>query len=697
MSRRTKEADSGAMLEMWRPPAEAGVPRGCVSTTYTFSPTLFEEQCLGRFLAIDSEPDREDLPYVLERENRLGQVYAAVIVDHAHAGVSHSLRWDVLSTRIPGGIQHAKISLLLWQNHARVIVASANMSDPGYRMNQEVAVQVDLSPDNPEIGVWEDAADFIMNLLAFVTDSAARERAATFVRNAGSHVGKWKRPSARTAVQQRLVCTLPQVRAGASARSSLAEAMDGCRRFGGVAPRDVAIASPFFDQADSSDHAARALCKAMARGTTRTVTICVPKLSDEQSDTPRLAAPRSLFAVAAKYANTVNVALLPTEDSDHNARLWHAKMLRLSENGSYVALMVGSSNFTAAGLGIGARRNAEANLLTIARIGGGSRDAGNVRSVWPDTVTIADPASAEWCGGGLEEDTDASVSPPIPAGFLGAIYRAGEHREVVLRFNNALLPAAWSIHSHGHDARELLSQLVFSGAPIPDEYVLPWESSIPPEKLQVRWEGHDGFLSINVEDTRTLPPPVEIASMTSDDMLSLLAATDPGKAFRRWARDLAPEDGFDEELDSADPIDLDPLRRYNLQTTFLHRIRNRARVMASMRANLERPVWSQQGLEWRLRGIIGVEALATRLVREFETAEKVDDALLTLADFLIVLREVDYAETAGALNRTQFDAVFRPFLQDMASDAAGKVSRTADRVAPDVMGFWRRTVAACRN
>ena len=92
MSTRRRRAASGVLLELWRPPANAGDPVGCLATTYTFRPGLFDEQCLARFLEIESEPDREDLAFLLERESRLGSVYAGVLVDHTKAGVEHSLR-----------------------------------------------------------------------------------------------------------------------------------------------------------------------------------------------------------------------------------------------------------------------------------------------------------------------------------------------------------------------------------------------------------------------------------------------------------------------------------------------------------------------------------------------------------------------------------------------------------------------------
>ena len=76
MSKQRKTHHSAAMLELWRPPHDAGEPIGCLASTYTFAPELFDEQCLARFLKIESEPNREDLAFLLERESRLGSIYA---------------------------------------------------------------------------------------------------------------------------------------------------------------------------------------------------------------------------------------------------------------------------------------------------------------------------------------------------------------------------------------------------------------------------------------------------------------------------------------------------------------------------------------------------------------------------------------------------------------------------------------------
>ncbi|MEP6636378.1 MAG: hypothetical protein ABJB97_06600, partial [Acidobacteriota bacterium] len=88
-----------------------------------------------------------------------------------------------------------------------------------------------------------------------------------------------------------------------------------------------------------------------------------------------------------------------------------------------------------------------------------------------------------------------------------------------------------------------------------------WTPVQPPEKLLVRWTDREAFLPLNVENPRALPPPSQLDEMSADDMLRIIAAVDPSAAFRVWAKRQQPSDLFDIDLDSATPIDLDPLRR----------------------------------------------------------------------------------------------------------------------------------------
>ena len=95
---------------------------------------------------------------------------------------------------------------------------------------------------------------------------------------------------------------------------------------------------------------------------------------------------------------------------------------------------------------------------------------------------------------------------------------------------------------------------------------------------------------------------------------------------------------------------------------------------------------------------MGIEALAARLVRDLVNANgKVDEALLTLTDFLIVLREVDYQPSDGSLKKEEYDEVFLPFLKGLKKDLHQNVGAYRDRVSDDLWQFWERVVMRGRT
>jgi hypothetical protein len=695
-----KRGNNGTMLELWRPPPDAGEPIGCLTTTYTFSPGLFDEQCLGRFLEIDSDPKREELPFILEKVRLLGRVYCGVMVDHSHAGVAHSLRWDLLPVRIPGGKQHAKISLLAWERHVRIIVASANLSEHGYRKNREVVGTIECTPENTDHELLKQAIGFLKRLLRWVpganTNPPEIERARTYLDRVAKTTRGWNAPPRRKhPVRQHLVFTLPANGPGSPAHSALDECMAFCVKNGGR-PTLADIASPFFDKDEGATILVKRLCDAL-QPIARLVHFFIPSNGDTESDAqPRLAAPKSLWSAAQKYRCACDVSTLPDTDGT-DLRPWHAKMLRL--RGKYCALMIGSSNFTCAGMGIGTRRNAEANLLTLTANLPRVLSFSELAVIWPDAKNIEDPAQAEWLGARPDDEHQEDAAPQAPAGFLCATYRAGDNRSILVRLDPTRLPESWSIEARGEKVVPLLSSIRWEELEKPASVDIPWHPKQPPDQLTVSWHSHGveftaGF-PLNVEDSRHLPPPPEMDKMTAEDLLWILSAKDPGRAFRTWAKRIQPA-GDEDELDSAVPADLDPLRRYDLQATYLHRIQRRARVLARLRAHLEQPIWGKQALEWRLRGLLGIEPLARRMLHEYQSdSGDPGEGLLALADFLIVLHEVDYRPQEGGLSRAEFERAFRPFLHDLASDLnRGSAERRKD-IPRDLQKFWNRVIRRC--
>ena len=435
----------------------------------------------------------------------------------------------------------------------------------------------------------------------------------------------------------------------------------------------------------------------MARSGHRKLCFCVPVIRDENaSPSPRIAAPKALILTPLNYQATVRLEILPEKDAEKNRRPWHAKMLALL-SAQYSGLMVGSSNFTCAGMGIGQYRNAEANLLTLIDRSNYGREAGQLEGVWPEMEPIDDPESAEWLGARPDNEMDEQLTPPLPAGFLAATYHAGDKRQIILRLDPDHLPEDWQVLACGLDKTRLLSASTWRESGCQAVVQIAWAAIQPPEKLLVQWGKLEAFLSLNVDYSRYLPPPPQLENMSADDLLWILSAHDTSAAFRSWTRRQEPSDLFDSDLDSATPIDLDPLQRYDLEATFLHRIRRRARILAQLRSNLQRPVWGLQALEWRLRGLVGVDQLADRLLREFVKVDgATDEALLSLADFLIVLREVDYQPTDGSIPKGEFDKVFRLFLQELADKLGKEIDAHHSCISEDILHFWKRVEKRCQ-
>ncbi|GAC1558748.1 MAG: hypothetical protein NVS2B5_21620 [Beijerinckiaceae bacterium] len=165
------------LLDLWRGEDDFGRPLGCVTTSFTFDAELFEEQCLARFLSIQSNPNETAKAYLIEREEKLAQCFACVLVDRAHAAPDRSLRWHMLPITLPSrGVLHAKLTLLAWEKRVRLLIGSANLSEPAYRRNQEVMAALDFSEDeNPAPDVLAQCVAFLQRVRSFAPGFASTE------------------------------------------------------------------------------------------------------------------------------------------------------------------------------------------------------------------------------------------------------------------------------------------------------------------------------------------------------------------------------------------------------------------------------------------------------------------------------------------------------------------------------------------
>src|SRR5262249_29326806 len=160
--------------------------------------------------------------------------------------------------------------------------------------------------------------------------------------------------------------------------------------------------------------------------------------------------------------------------------------------------------FTTAGVGIiGHRFNIEANILTVVDEEAFARDAGRLEAVWQSMDPIADALKAEWRGADPErEEEEQATRHGPPKGFLGASYRAGRVRAVILFLDPKELPAQWTLSAAGRRPQKLTDSAEWKESGSRTVLEIEWPKPEPPERLHVKWPGHEGFLPLNVEDSR---------------------------------------------------------------------------------------------------------------------------------------------------------------------------------------------------
>ncbi len=657
MSRTKTEAVGRKALSLWQAPPDAGEPLLCIATTFTFDATCFETECLGRFLQMETHPQESDaVGYLIEREEKLASARVCVVVDRRHATAKESLRWDVLPVSVPGGVQHSKVAVLCWGDRLRVIVGSGNLTEAAYRKNLEVFGTIDIARCvEGDVGAVVAVLDFLEHVVDRAIGSDTRQgpkqRASESLRTIRRRIVKWPSVEGRT---RRVAAVFGGV--GKPVLDQLGQLWP----MPGSPPRDTHVLSPFFDSESDAAPLIDSLVGVMAKRRPRELHFYV-RSEGLPDDRLRVFAPRPLIDVAGELAecsvHSVNC------QQDDESRFSHAKMLVLC-NDAWEMTMIGSSNFTRAGLGApNSPANFEANLVYTFRVE--EAQCKQMQSVWPDTgdddVDLSDGQVV--CQPVFENEGEEAQVPALPAPFREALFDSGTDPRLILLLGDGL-PEQWCVAAN--QGRQLLSSSSWSKQT--GEQVIPW-SETPPFVLDVTWtrDGNQyasGWL-VNVIDPESLPPAEELRTLTLEELIEVLASTRPlHEAVTRVLRKRLGRNGR-----NVTDVQLDPHKRINTETFLLHRTKRVALALERLRERLERPVLTEDALAWRLRGPVGARALAEAFQRDGRTpAEK----RFFLAELALTLSRVRAAQAAlGGLPARVIRKQLRASIADVESRAIG--------------------------
>ena len=639
------------LLEHWQPPEGAGEPIACLATTFTFEPDFFAEDCLSRFLGLDTRPGEDDkLLTLIEEEERLSETPVTVLVDRTHSPVQRNLRWDLIAVGLRGGVMHAKATVLLWKNFARFIIASANLTRAGYRHQIETATALDLDQDTTvPASVFVDLIAALRHIAELAEDDPGGEgpkaRALRTLRLAQQRLQSLDLPARSGRGDPRLAIAFG--RPGSAVLPQVSSVWSG------GPPNDAAVLSPYFDAGANVSKTVDALRTQLnQRGSALTVTIPLDVTGGQ-----RIArAPKELHDTGSKNLEVQ----VRTFKSDGDERRLHGKAVLLSSD-TWIAGMVGSSNFTSPGLAVGNPANVEINLCIGAPAS--SKVGRGLWNLWDDGEPLS-LEDAAWEPLDAEED---AVSPPAPWGFRSCLLEPSEPRTLIVRVRPKDLPATWRIEIPG--GRQIATSTTWESIGSPEQVEFTLGELPAPYWIEVHWEQagawqHAG-MPVNVTAPGKLPPIDELRNMPARVLLDALASTRPihetlAEAILRRKRQ-AERPG----------VELDPLKRYAASGRLLRRAREMSAAFVGLRKRLERPLASKEALDWRLRGPVGPVELAQSVIRDAEEEGWVEgEVQFALAELVLTLSRVEWTTPTRQVTQADVDRELAEVVEQIRGLAA---------------------------
>ncbi len=618
--KKEKKPGYGKILDAWMAPQEAGDPIGCVATSFTFSPAFFEEECLSRFLRLESDAYEDGPAYLVEREEKMAQIIcAAALVDQHYCRGSRSLRWDLLSARLRKGILHAKVSMLHWSGWTRLIVGSANLTPDGYRRNQEVFGVLDYKPGGETpLSCLREIVEFLREVGNYSeagtdADSPALARWNALLDRVEATPPDWGKEDdelSRKSVRVYTVLTGPNK---ASVFDRLAEIWPGWSP-----PKQASVVSPFFDPPAEKNDPAENLWKSTLRkrgGAGACFFVSADEVQGE--DTLFVHAPESLLAAQPKGRRDVYTRLYRL-DLETNRPL-HAKGIWL-EDDKWALYMIGSSNFTSAGLGL-SHANIEANFAYSVNADRNYKSYDSLYRSFPTGQLIKQNSDLKWQPRPIEGDDSPAEEIILPVAFGSAIYDCDDKQnaKITLKFISSP-PKGWKL-LNDHDDTVFYGENEWKNQGCSFEVVLSWGTPRPPSGFWAKWKASEGraWLPVNIASTASLPPPQELKDLPLDVLINILTSSRP---LHRVLQEYLKRKKQASHGAGGPPSPTDPHKRVDTSQFLLQRTRRVSWALNALRDRIERPVATEECLQWRLHGPVGVMALADALARERGSKEE---------------------------------------------------------------------------
>ena len=633
----------GKLLEAWEAPKEAGAPVGCIATSYTFSPAFFEEECLGRFLGLSTDPTQDGPLYLIEREEKLFQVVcAAAIIDKNYCKGTRSLRWDLIPVRAPGITLHSKISLLCWSNWTRIIIGSANLTEDGFRRNQEIFGVLDYSEshDSP-LAVLHEIVGFLRDITNYSNTANSKDPSLDRVN---------KLLDRAEAIPETWRANNRKDRGGVAVRSLLVAPgrPDAFEQLTSLWPESkranlAIVISPFFDAPENRNLPTEEIWRFLRRRGESGVRygITAEKIPGEEFH--YIHAPKSLYNSFPHGRQDVWIEFYNIELEKLEAnRPLHAKSYWF-ESDKWIAFMIGSSNFTSAGLGLADRPNLEANLIYLVDKKKNPKEGKKLSKALLLGNTIEITENDKW-----QPRFDNNQLPnefvPLPLAFGWASYDVDDNLKGMLKLTfTKSPPAGWRLYPEETDIA-FYSEKEWKSDGSPMEADVTWSHGRPPSGFNVAWDDLAGLAwwPVNIVSGQSLPPPDELKNLSLEILISVLTSARP---LYRVLDEYLKRQADDTKHPNHSQL-LDPHKRVDVSRFLLQRTRRVSWALNALRERIELPAASEKVIQWRFHGPVGVKAVADALMRE---AASIEERAFLLSELALELHRAQPQTAPGYL------------------------------------------------
>ncbi len=669
----TTENNDKTLASWWNTPVmmgetddmNAGAPVACIATTYTFDAAFYETELLPRFLGLKYDHTEREVSFLIEREQMLETARACVLVDHTHVDPNQTtLRWDQLRVRVPNGSQHAKITVLAWERCLRIIIASANLTRPGYRRNREVAGVLDFYDGSGSVPleIAKDTLGFIRKISStgwIQADNAARERLTSTVQSVEDRLARWKAAPAEFTPRE-----IPRVafiggRPASDGQPFLSVIEQVARLWGGRKATSVAVLTPFSGETERGMKGLVQKIMDLSRSSSGSVETClgIPGSPSEEPGSRKMISglPSFFYETWNKTWGKVQdgpdiYVVPPLRKGEKQNRELHAKALSISDSDRDL-LLCGSSNFTPHGMGVNAA-NIEANLCYIDAYRERSRLESRLPVRWnnEDDDDYCDAKNVTWPAETippLDETPQPVSAPPV---FKAITYKE-RAAELTVHFDPAQkLPSAWSLFPQsakiGDAAALIIDSQQLKTIPPGNSITVAMPVVLkgqPLTSVRVVWTDknnkvHSAWLPVQTVSPDDLLPPEQFRSLSAERIMSCLIS----------GRDLAElvddgEGGSDHIADKDTVASaFDPLRDIDTTGYTLYQIRKLGQALAALAERLLRTVCTRDAIAYRLtRDPLGPVALAEALTKELiQEAQSGDIAKMRLSQLTFSYVEI---------------------------------------------------------